>query len=161
MPVLPIGARCRRCSDDFYLFELRDRGGNCPRCGWMLTQDWSATLREDAARADFAQRHLIWALRSLRNLPGNVMVRPHTVLRSVFEEVGWEKDLSENPEMLREELEELRRFLVGWEMLDPVVAVTQPRRKWRRRFLDAITGARPQPVPQMVVPRESVPADQD
>jgi hypothetical protein len=58
--------------------------------------------------------------------------------------------------MLREELEELRRFLVKWEMLDPVVAATLPRRTWRRRLLDAVTGARPQPVPQLVALRESV-----
>lgn len=94
MPVTPIEARCRRCGDDFHLFEVRDhRRGTCPRCGWILTPDWTAKLLEDAARADIAQRHLVGALRSLRNLPGNVAVRPHTVLRNLFEGVGWQRDL--------------------------------------------------------------------
>ncbi|MGE3447815.1 MAG: hypothetical protein AB7H92_09580 [Microbacteriaceae bacterium] len=71
MPVTPIEARCRRCGDDFHLFEVRDqRRGTCPRCGWILTPDWTAKLLEDAARADIAQRHLVGALRSLHNLPG-------------------------------------------------------------------------------------------
>jgi hypothetical protein len=161
VPVTPIGARCRRCGEDFHLFEVRDHSGTCPRCGSMLTQEWTATLREDAARADFAQRHLIWALRSLRSLPGNVVVRPHTVLRNIFEEIGWQKDLAQDPEMLREELEELRRFLVEWEMLDPVVAAAQPRRTRRRRLLDAVTGTRRQPVLPLAAHRETLPAGQD
>jgi hypothetical protein len=43
----------------------------------MLTVDRTATLLDEAARADIAQRHLVLALRRLRNLPGNVVVRPH------------------------------------------------------------------------------------
>jgi hypothetical protein len=66
----------------------------CPRCGWSLSHHWTATLLEEAARADIAQRHLVDALRRLRNLPGNVFLRPHIVLRNLFEEVGWHKDLT-------------------------------------------------------------------
>ena len=147
MPVTPIEARCRRCGGDFSLFEVRvQRTGVCPRCAWMLTPDWTAKLLEDAAVADIAQRHLVNALRSLRNLPGNAAVRPHTVLRNLFEEVGWQTDLAEDPEMLRGELRELRRLIGAWELLDPFTAAAQPHRSWIRRFIAAITGTPPEPV---------------
>lgn len=141
MPVSPIEARCRRCGEGFHLFEVREqRSGRCPRCGWVLTPDWTAKLLEEAARADFAQRRLVAALRSLRNLPGNVALRPHTILRNLFEEVGWEQELAEDPEMLREELRELRRLVCTWELLDPVVAAAQPRRNWLSRAGAVMTG---------------------
>ena len=147
MPITPIEARCRRCGEDFSLFEVRvQRTGVCPRCGWMLTPDWTAKLLEDAAVADIAQRHLVNALRSLRNLPGNAMVRPHTVFRNLFEEVGWQKDLAEAPEMMRDELRELRRLVAAWELLDPLVAAAQPSRTWIQRLRTAITGTAPEPV---------------
>jgi RNA polymerase subunit RPABC4/transcription elongation factor Spt4 len=82
VPVTSIGARCRRCGKDFRLFEVRDqRSGTCPRCGRTLTADWTAMLLDEAARAEVAQRHLMQALRRLRELPGNLAIRPHTVLR--------------------------------------------------------------------------------
>lgn len=148
MPVTPIEARCRRCGDDFHLFEVRDqRLGTCPRCGWILTPDWTAKLLEDAARADIAQRHLVGALRSLRNLPGNVAVRPHTVLRNLFEEVGWQRDLVEDPGLLREELRELRRLLASWERLEPAATGAAPGPDWLRRAARAATGRSPRPAP--------------
>jgi hypothetical protein len=147
MAVDPIEARCDRCGDDFHLFELLDdRSGTCPRCRRTLTLDWTAKLLEDAERADIAQRQLIGALRSLRNLPGNLSVRPHVILRNLFEEVGWQKDLAGDPEMLREELRELRRLLIAWELLDPVVAAAQPHRGWFSRAVDVLTGRPPEPV---------------
>lgn len=146
MSVTPIQARCRRCGADFSLFEVRvQRTGLCPRCGWMLTPDWTAKLLEDAAVADIAQRQLVNALRSLRNLPGNAVVRPHTVLRNLFEEVGWQKDLAEDPELLHDELRELRRLVAAWELLDPFAAA-QPSRTWIQRFGEAITGTASEPV---------------
>ncbi|MEO5901104.1 MAG: hypothetical protein ABIR68_13410 [Ilumatobacteraceae bacterium] len=148
MAVTSIEARCRRCGDDFHLFEVREqRSGCCPRCGWVLTPDWTAKLLEEAGRADFAQRHLVAALRSLRNLPGNVDLRPHTILRNLFEEVGWEQDLAEDPEMLRDELRELRRLVSAWELLDPVVAAAQPRRSWLWRAIAVMTGVSPAQLP--------------
>ena len=148
MPVTPIEARCRRCGDDFHLFEVRDeRRGTCPRCGWMLTPDWTAKLLEDAGRADIAQRHLVGALRSLRNLPGNVAVRPHTVLRNLFEEVGWQRDLADEPELLREELRELRRLVAAWERLEPPGAERQAESGWFRRAVRAASGRSPKPAP--------------
>lgn len=144
MAVTPIGARCRHCGRDFHLFEVRDLGsGTCPRCGRMLTDDWTAILLRDAARADIAQRHLVRALRRLRELPGNLAIRPHTVLRNLFEETGWHKDLAEHPDMLREELRELRHHLATWQQLDPAIAAAQPRRTWLQRTIAAITGRRP------------------
>ena len=150
MPVKPIEARCRRCNTDFHLFELLDyRTGTCPRCGRSLSPDWTAQLLADAARADAAQRHLIGALRNLRNLPGNVALRPNVVLRNLFEEVGWQKDLAEDPAMLREELRELRWLLTAWELLDPSFSAAQPRRNWFLRRLDRLTG---QHLPPPVMP---------
>jgi hypothetical protein len=112
----------------------------------MLTADWTAKLLEDAAVADIAQRHLVNTLRRLRNLPGNAIVRPHSVLRNLFEEVGWQKDLAEDPEMLRGELRELRRLVAAWELLDPLVAAAQPSRTCIERFRAAITGTAPEPL---------------
>jgi hypothetical protein len=147
MAVTPIEARCRRCGEDFHLFELLDdRSGRCPRCGWTLTQDWTHKLLEDAKRADISQRHLVAALRSLQNLPGNITVRPHTVMRNLFEEVGWERDAAADPALLRSEIREFRHYLAEWELLDPEVAEAQPHRGWLRRAIDLIIGRRPEPV---------------
>jgi hypothetical protein len=139
MPVTPIEARCRRCAGDFHLFEVRDqRRGTCPRCGWILSADWTDKLLEDAARADIAQRHLVDALRSLSGLPGNIAVKPHTVLRNLFEEAGWQHDLAADG-MLQAELHELRRLIVSWEALDPVTAA-RPRPSWLRRAAAVLVG---------------------
>ena len=147
MPVTPIQAHCSRCGQYFHLFELLDdRSGRCPRCNWTLTQDWTHALLDDARRADIAQRHLVKALRGLGNLPGNITVRPVTVLRNFFEEVGWQRDLAADPELHRAELAELRRLVTAWELLDPAVADAQPRRGRLRRAIDAILGRRPEPV---------------
>lgn len=147
MAVTPIEALCRRCGENFHLFEVVDHhNGTCPRCGWNLTLDWTAKLLHDAARADIAQSHLVGTLRSLRGLPGNVVLRPHTVLRNLFEEVGWEHDLADHPELLRVELRELRRLLTAWELLDPIVAATQPHRSWLRRAIDWLKGRPIEPV---------------
>jgi hypothetical protein len=139
--VTAIKARCRRCREDFHLFEVLDhRDGTCPRCGWSLSYDWTATLLEEAARADIAQRHLVDALRRLRGLPGNVLLRPHIVLRNLFEEVGWHKDMAEDTDTLQEELPELRRLLAAWEMLDPDVTADVPHRGRIRRIVDWFRG---------------------
>ena len=141
MAVTAITARCRRCRQDFHLFEVLDhRDGTCPRCGWSLSHHWTATLLEEAARADIAQRHLVDALRRLRNLPGNVLLRPHIVLRNLFEEVGWHKDLADDTDTLQEELPELRQLLAAWELLDPDVAAALPRRGRMRRIVDWFRG---------------------
>jgi hypothetical protein len=105
----------------------------------MLTPDWTAKLRDDAAMADIAQRHLVNALRRLQDLPGNMVLLPHTVFRNLFEEVGWQRALVEEPSVLREELRELRLLVTTWEALDreadeasgrpverPTAAITAP-----------------------------------
>jgi hypothetical protein len=139
--VTAIKARCRRCRQDFHLFEVLDqRDGTCPRCGWSLSHHWTATLLEEAARADIAQRHLVAALRRLRNLPGNVLLRPHTVLRNLFEEVGWHTDLADDTVTLQEELPELRQLLAAWELLDPAVTAAVPHRGRIRRVVDWFKG---------------------
>ena len=65
------------------------------------------------------------------------------MLRNLFEEVGWEHDLAEDPGLVREELRVLNGLLAAWELRDPVLANAQPRpgslgRGWRR-----ITGRSP------------------
>jgi hypothetical protein len=146
MTVSPVGARCRRCGEDFHLFELLDdRTGRCPRCSWSLSPDWTPKLLGDAVRVDTAQQRFVSALRSLRDVPGNVALRPHTVLRNMFEEVGWHRDLAEDPDLLQDELSEVRQLLIDWERLDPLVAAAQPRPSWLRRVGHWLKGSRPQP----------------
>jgi hypothetical protein len=147
MAVTPIKARCRCCDEDFHLYEVLDRRrGTCPRCGSILTPKGTARLLEDAALADIAQRHLVGALRNLCNLPGNVRLRPHTVLRNLYEEVGWQNDLTDDPELLSHELQELRRLLGAWELLNPHVAAAPPRRTWFQRGIDWMRGRPAEPI---------------
>jgi hypothetical protein len=139
MAVAPIQARCDRCAQDFHLFELLDRRtGRCPRCGRTLTEDWTSTLLEEAARADIAQRHLVAALRSLHQLPGVFSIQPYSVLRNLFEEAGWDHERMKDPDWVREELPRLRALLAGWEPPEPA-----PARPWYRRLWDVITGRPP------------------
>jgi hypothetical protein len=145
MAVTSIEARCRRCRQDFELIELRTQhNGTCPRCGWALAPDWTDKLLYDATAADAGLRLLVRSLRSMSNLPGNVALQPHSVLRNLVGEVGWEDDLTDDPDMLERALHEVRRLLDTWELLDPVVAAAQPRRTQLQRAVDWFTG-RPQP----------------
>lgn len=74
-------------------------------------------------------------------------MRPHTVLRNLFEEVGWQRDLAEDPALLREELRELRRRLATWERLEPAPTGPAPSPGWLRRVARAATGGNPRPAP--------------
>jgi hypothetical protein len=100
-------------------------------------------LLEDVVRVEIAQRHLVQALRRLRRLPGNMAVRPHTLLRNLFREVGWQRDLAENQEMLHEELRHIQRHVTTWQQLDRTITAVQPRRSWLQRVIAAITGGPP------------------
>ena len=148
MPVTPIEARCRRCGGDFQLSEVRnERRGTCPRCGWILSPDWTARVLEEVARADFAQRHLVGALCSLQSLPGNLAVKPHTVLRNLMEEVGWQDAIARDG-MLHDEIHELRRLVATWERREP--AAQERRPSWLKRAAAFVTGRRPPPAPTNV-----------
>lgn len=107
-------------------------------------------LLEDAAVADIALRHLVNALRRLRNLPGNVVVLPHTIFRNLFEEVGWQTDLADETAVLRDEVRQLRRLVAAWELLDPDVVAAQPPRSRMRR----LTGTPSEPAWSSAKPRE-------
>jgi hypothetical protein len=126
----------------------------------MLTADWTAMLLEDVARAEIAHRHLVLALRRLRMLPGSFAVRPHTILRNLFKEIGWQEDLAEDLEMLREELRHLRHHIAAWERLDRTETAAQTRRTWPQRLIAAITGRGPR---REVAPTRitAAPAQQD
>ena len=124
-----IEAQCRRCGRVFTLFQIRvERSGRCPGCGSMLTPDRTEELLQHGANADVALRHLVEALRAVRGLPGVVVLRPHTVMRNLFEEVGWEEDLAGDTESLYEELHELRSLVAAWEALDPARWQPTPHR---------------------------------
>ena len=117
MPV-PIEARCRHCGRDLYLTELiRRRSGKCPRCDWPLSPDYPELLLEESERAERSLRELVRALRRLVGLPGNLDVKPHSLFRSLFEEVGWEQDLVAEPDLLAEEVERLKEQAERWGRL--------------------------------------------
>lgn len=125
----PIQARCRRCQGDFFLYEVvEDQTGECPRCRWPLTPDWVPLLMEEAKRADAAQRHLVIALRRLVGVPGNLEILPHSVLRNLFEEIGWERELASEPALIREEVRRLRERVEAWERLAPEEGASEERR---------------------------------
>jgi hypothetical protein len=60
---------------------------------------------------------LVRALRRLNGLPGNLELTPHSVLRNLFEEVGWEEEFSNDPARAQEELRFIRLELESWERL--------------------------------------------
>jgi len=124
----PIQARCRRCQGEFFLYEVvEDKTGECPRCQWPLSPDWTPLLLETAKRADAAQRHLVTALRRLGGLPGNLEILPHSVLRNLFEEIGWERELMSEPALIREEVRHLREQVEAWERLAPAERTGEER----------------------------------
>jgi hypothetical protein len=110
MTVTPVQARCRRCGDDFALAELLERrDGCCPRCGWRLTDDWASVLLDEARRVDIAQKHLASSLRRLRELPGNLVLLPHPVVRNMVDALGWEEPRADDGA-----LEDQRKLLTEW-----------------------------------------------
>jgi hypothetical protein len=44
---------------------------------------------------------------------------PHSVLRNLFEEVGWEQKLAAEPSALEDEIRLIRMELEYWQHLDP------------------------------------------
>ncbi len=74
-------------------------------------------LQEESRNADTAMMLLVRALRRLYGLPGNLQLLPHSVFRNLFEEVGWEQDLSVDPDYAGQELRLLRLQLESWERL--------------------------------------------
>jgi hypothetical protein len=124
MPAVPIAspieALCRHCESKFDLGELTETGtGRCPFCNTLLSPDWTNVLLENAALALRAQTSLVKALRRLNGLPGNMRLLPHSVLRSLFEEIGWERKLAAEPSALEDEIRLIRLELEYWQHLDP------------------------------------------
>jgi RNA polymerase subunit RPABC4/transcription elongation factor Spt4 len=114
----PIEARCRRCHRDFYLFELLERrDGECPRCRHPLSADWTFLLIEETDRAERAQREFLRALRRLVGLPGNLEIKPRSILRNVLDEVGWEEELADEPEIIFEQVRHLEDKAKEWRQL--------------------------------------------
>lgn len=118
MEALPIEVKCRHCTSDFPISDLLLAvDGRCPVCGWTLSPEWTTMLQEESRNADTAMMLLVRALRRLYGLPGNLQLLPHSVFRNLFEEVGWEQDLSVDPDYAGQELRLLRLQLESWERL--------------------------------------------
>ena len=118
MDVSPIEARCRHCAREFCLSDLLDRqDGACPHCANLLSPEWTSMLFEQSRTADRAMTVLVRALRRLNGLPGNLELLPHSVLRNLFEEVGWEEEFSNDSALAQEELRFIRLELESWERL--------------------------------------------
>jgi hypothetical protein len=116
----PIEALCRHCASKFDLLELTETGtGRCPFCNTLLSPDWTNVLLEQAALALRAQTSLVKALRRLNGLPGNMRLLPHSVLRNLFEEIGWEQKLAAEPSALEDEIRLIHMELEYWQHLDP------------------------------------------
>jgi hypothetical protein len=116
--VSPIEARCRHCAREFCLSDLLGAlDGACPHCARLLSPEWTSLLLEESRTADKAMMLLVRALRRLNGLPGNLELLPHSVLRNLFEEVGWEEELSNDPAGAQEELRFIRLEVESWERL--------------------------------------------
>jgi hypothetical protein len=134
MAVRPIEAKCDNCGETFALLELRERRtGQCPRCMRHLASDWTPKLLHDAARAEVALTRLVESLRSLRKLPTSMQVLPTSVMRSLFEETGWDEQIATSTKLAESELPEIRRMVSKWERLAPGMHETAPRTR-RRSF---------------------------
>jgi hypothetical protein len=133
MPTRPITAHCRRCGDSFHLYEIAEAGhGTCPRCNRILSDDWTMVLREESARAEVAMRDLVGALRRLRTIPSNAAVSPQSVLRNLFEEVGWQRDIESDPLRYAAEVAAIDELLAGWRQRVASGARRDPSLRRRR-----------------------------
>lgn len=113
-----IEARCRHCGSVFSLRDLLlERTGRCPNCQVVLAPDWTSVLLEEAAKAESAQDLLMASLRRLAGLPGRMEVLPGSILRNLFEEIGWDEELRCDPEVVERELRLMRQELAAWERL--------------------------------------------
>ena len=118
MDVSPIEAKCRHCASEFSLSDLLDTpDGACPHCARLLSPEWTSMLLEQSRTADRAMTVLVRALRRLNGLPGNLELLPHSVLRNLFEEVGWQEEFSNDSALAQEELRFIRLELESWERL--------------------------------------------
>jgi hypothetical protein len=118
--ITPIEGRCRACQNELLLAEVAELGtGECPRCLRPLSPDWTPLLLEESRQADRLQERLVGSLHRLVNLPGNLELFPNSVLRNLFEEVGWDKVLAAEPDVLRGQVELVRDEVEAWAELTP------------------------------------------
>ena len=115
-----IEGRCRHCGSVFSLRDLLlERTGRCPACEVLLSPDWTGVLLEEATTAEQSQDRLIGALRRLVGLPGQMEVLPGSLIRNLFDEIGWDEELKSDPEIVERELRLMRQELQAWERLQP------------------------------------------
>ena len=114
-----IRGRCRLCRFEFDLAQLVRSPfleGHCPYCGQPLAADTRRMLKA-AARTMIAHDEFLQSVRDLADLPGNLVLVPHTLVREVLEEIDWEEKLVEDRELVRREIEELERYAKAWAKL--------------------------------------------
>jgi hypothetical protein len=118
--ITPIEARCRACQNELLLAEIAELGtGECPRCRRPLSPDWTPLLLEETRQVDRLQERFVGSLHRLSNIPGNLELIPNSVLRNLFEEVGWDKVLAADPDLLRGQIDLLRDEVEAWTELTP------------------------------------------
>jgi predicted RNA-binding Zn-ribbon protein involved in translation (DUF1610 family) len=116
-----IRAHCRACHYSIYLTELVRSpflDAHCPNCGRDLVEREPQCMRREAARAVRAHQDLVESVRYLVRLPGNLQLVPHTLVRDLFDEIDWRRDvLIADRELIRREIEALERYLETWSEL--------------------------------------------
>lgn len=128
---------------------LEVRTGCCPRCGWRLSDDWASVLLDEAARADIAQRHLVASLRALDGLPGDLVVLPYPVLRTIGNAVIG-THFATDEELIKDERERLAGLSDEWtrsaparsERRDKEPLLGRLRRRTRSGWLQAAIARR-------------------
>jgi hypothetical protein len=114
--VTSIEVRCRHCGANFCLRDLLvEQSGRCPSCQVLLAPEWTPVLLEEAANAENAQGVLVQALRRLVGIPGQLEVLPGSLVRNLFEEIGWEAAPPSDPHTIERELRLLRWEIASWE----------------------------------------------
>lgn len=141
----PIQAMCRNCGGEFALYEIVERhDARCPWCLQSLSPDWESVLFEQAEIADRTQQTFVKSLQRLAGLPGNLVILPYSVLRNLFEEIGWEITISKDPDVMREELRLLHEEIRHWDQLNPDRAGLPKRLRHvasRLRYLGGVADA--------------------
>jgi hypothetical protein len=117
----------------------------------LLSPEWTVELLEKAAVADASLGALVKALRRLNGLPGNLRLLPHSVMRNLFEEIGWEETLAAEPTALEDEIRLVRLELRLWQRLTPADHDRRDRSGLARhlgRLADQLQSAKPEVVEQ-------------
>lgn len=119
MATHPILVRCRHCHKESTLAEIAgERTGVCPWCLRLYVPEWSAVLLEQSRRAEHAQQELLYALRLLTRLPGNLEIVMTSILRNLLEEIDWEPHIAAEPGLTEETIVYMSDRLQEWQRIE-------------------------------------------